>query len=278
MNRQNVQSRKVKGAPMLRADLIKNQRASRGETQSFLLSFLVNFSNQARLIHALIPLLKDRRDLFQTALRSYIVGLAGCLETFYRDLFVCVLDKDPAMLKEVLGQIKEKATLEEMHELMADGISFAEIATSKAVFQNIEEINRYLSILFPQVGYLEALSTYDFICSIPSRNQERASIKLHTTWKSEFSRVFALRHEFAHDANSKVLLEPAEVQKLEACVLLVPQLTTAMVSPQRNLKIVSTGTLPALLLVEDVIAEDWEIADDSSDVAKAALRLTPSGK
>lgn len=249
---------------MLRSDLIKNQKASRGGTQGFLLNFLVNFSQPAKLMHAMIPLLKGRHDLFQTAMRSYLIGMAACLETFYRDLYICVLDEDPKLLRSSLGQIKEKASLEEIHQLTVDGISFAELSASKAAFQNIDEIDRFLSTLFSHNGYLETLSEYDFVCAIPSRNTKQAHMKLHTAWRGDFARIFQLRHEFAHDANSKTSLDPVELQRLEACALLIPQMTAALIASNRSLKIVKSGTLPVLLTVDDLISDDWEVVEDES--------------
>jgi hypothetical protein len=72
-------------------------------------------------------------------------------------------------------------------------------------------------------------------------------------------RTFSLRHEFAHDANSKTLVLAEEIRRIETTALLTCQITALLpgIAPK---VVVNGGNLPAILLVEDLISDDWEIA------------------
>lgn len=146
---------------------------------------------------------------------------------------------------------------------MSEGVSAEEFAAS-ASFQNAEAINQNLSIFF-STSFFEVLDQFELVCDIPAaRRPGPAHLKLPSSWQSDLDRVFSLRHEFAHDANSKTQVRTEEMQRIETTALLICQITAMLPGIEPSI-IVSGRPLPAILLVADLISNDWEIAANETD-------------
>ena len=248
----------VQIAKMKATTFLKDLKATRGEERAYLANFIVNFGRAAYLMHHTLAQFRERRALMQEATKNYVVSMASCLETFYRDFLVYVLSLDETTLERILPELKGKTTYGDIHSLLKEGLTFSDIAVAEARFQSLAEIDSFMSrMLFPK-NYLEELSSFSLDCIIPSRGKRGAMI-LWKDWRLEFASIFAHRHSLVHDANKPCTIDFPEIQKLEALALTVPQITAELVAQKFPVK----GTLrgngwPVLLLVEDVIAEDWE--------------------
>ncbi len=250
------------------AERIAELRSSRGTPTGFLANFLCSFSEAARLMHKVLETFRADSGLIAQAERAYIISIASCLETFYRDLLVYALARDEVSLSSVLQGIREKATAAEFHRLLRDGVSFPEIASSGVTFQSLAEIEAVMAYLFQPTGYLAALDSYHCDCLIPSRGG-RARFNLDKEWRADVERIFRERHALVHDANRKMTVVPHDLARLETVALLVPQLTTELLAKRHagkgTLRVEgepSLAELPVLLLVKDVISDEWEITDD----------------
>jgi hypothetical protein len=214
-------------------------------------------------MHRVLATLREDKLVCQEAMRGYTIAMTSCLETFYRDLYVYVLSQDEVSLRRVLADVRDKATLAEIHSLLADGLTFSEIVTGKATFQSVSEIDSFLSKLFHPAGYLDTLQDYEHICLVPSRDARAAHFKLDDKWRSNLAKIFTTRHALVHDANKSFHLSANEMASLETTALFVPQLTAELVSKKFDGK----GTLrirdvPVLILVDDLLSDDWEIAEE----------------
>jgi hypothetical protein len=242
---------------------ITDLKGTRGEAWDFLVNYLGNFGRSARLMHRVLATLREDKAVCQEAMRGYIIAMASCLETFYRDLYVYVLSQDEVSLRRVLADVRDKATLVEIHSLLADGLTFSEIVTSKATFQSISEIDSFVSKLFHPAGYLDTLQDYEHICLVPLRGAREAHFKLDDKWRSNLANLFTSRHALVHDANKSFHLSVTEMASLETTALLVPQLTAELVSKKFDGKgTLRIRELPVLILVDDLLSDDWEIADE----------------
>jgi hypothetical protein len=54
-----------------------------------------------------LPLASEKPDIFQMAMRSYIIGIAACLETYSRDLYLHTLERNPALIEKAFAQRKD---------------------------------------------------------------------------------------------------------------------------------------------------------------------------
>lgn len=244
---------------------IEELRSSRGQTVWYLSNFITNFSRAASLMHLIIKELRDNKFAFQEAKRNYIISMASVLETFYRDLFIHVLEKDKLVLSTVLLEVKKKPNLVEVLSLFERNISFPELAASCFSFQSIEEIDRTLDLIFQPKNYLKTLSIYEPIFVIPSKSHIPVKMKLEEGWEKEFKNIFLYRHSFIHDSNRQCEIPSIEVGRLETLVLLVAQFTAAMVSQKYGFSGFSMNGEIAFFIIEDLISDDWVVSENQDE-------------
>jgi hypothetical protein len=247
---------------MKKADILKQRKLHRGDPEELALDFLLNYSAPARLMHSFLPPRQGKEDILQAAMRAYIIGIAACTETFFRDLYLYMLKLDPGSVPRALAQNGLRESPRNMPQYIADGLSAEEFASAQVSFQSAEAIDRNFSIFFSAKPFLETLDDFELVCAIPSaQHRGPAQLKLSPGWQSDLARVFSLRHEFAHDANSKTQIEANEMRRIETTVLVLCQITTHLSGIK--LKVIrSDGYYPAILLISDLISEDWEVAED----------------
>ncbi len=206
-----------------------------------------------------LPPKKGKEEIFQAAMRAYVIGIAACVETFFRDLFVYVLKRNPGMVNRALKESVGSESAKRLPQYLAVGVSAEEFAAS-ASFQNADAINHNISIAFSGTTYFDLLDQVEVDCEVPSGQQPGpAHLKLSSSWRDDLDRVFSLRHEFAHDANSKTVIDAEEMRRIETVILLICQMTVLLPGIQAP-ALVSANRFPVILLIEDLISDDWELA------------------
>jgi hypothetical protein len=250
--------------------ILKELKSSRGNPSDFLMNFIFNYSRASTLMHkCLVVMLKEKykQNLMKEASRNYIISMASCLETFYRDMFIHILKQDKSLLSDVLTDIKEKKTLSEVHELSKEDIDLSELAAYHFKFQNVEEIERSMVKLFEPKGYLKSVNDYEHICTFFSSGLEIKKIVLPKKWQRDLSHIFQNRHKLIHDASSKFSIPLNEMAHLETLVLAITQISAAIVAEKFNVNLlriskkgeeIKPGTPPLFLTIEDITREDWE--------------------
>jgi hypothetical protein len=252
------------------ADFIQALRASRGKPTGFLSNFLSNFSEAAILMHKVLGPFQAKPHVRAQAGRGYLISMASCLETFYRDVVVYVLGKDEESLASILQDLREKATLAELHQVFRESVSFPEIAASRVTFQSLAEIETVMSRVFRPDGYLGALDKFELECLNPSKGRARLRLgELFPDWRTSLERIFRERHALVHDANLQFSISDSDMASLEAVALLIPQLTAELLATrygkEGTLRVEgepSVRDLPVLLFISEVISENWETTDD----------------
>jgi len=89
---------------MNKADILKQRQAHRGDPQELVLNCMINYSGPARLMHSLLPPQPGKEDILLTAMRAYVIGIAACVETFFRDLYLFMLQADPSLMEKALSK------------------------------------------------------------------------------------------------------------------------------------------------------------------------------
>jgi hypothetical protein len=157
---------------------------------------------------------------------------------------------------------------------------------SRATFQSAEEIDRNYSIFFEPKGFLDSLDQFELICGTPAIPRPgRARLRLNDGWRKHLATIFILRHEFAHDANSRSKIDVREMRSLETTPVLLPQVASHLgplkkeLSPERKREIENEikdnpgwGRMSAVLLIKDLISEDW-IVGSKADAARVGRGL-----
>ncbi len=245
---------------MNKADVLKKREIHRGDPEGLALNFLLNYSAPARLMRSDLPPKKGKEDLLQAAMRAYVIGIAACTETFFRDVFVFLLRHNPGLFDRALKESVRSEPAGRLKKYLAQGVSADEFAAA-ASFQNASNIDHNISIFFAGRTFFAVLDQFELVCAVPSAgNRGPAKLKLPSSWRNDLDLVFSLRHEFAHDANSKTIIRIEDMRRIETSALLICQLTVLLPGIRPPI-IVSEKQRPAILLIADLIAEDWEIAD-----------------
>lgn len=252
---------------MGRTERMRGRRASRGSAPSYHLNFLRNFAVSARLMHSSLKAFRSDENLLSEAIRQYMIGMTSCLETYYRDLFVALLEADELLLQRVFEHDKRAKHLARLRATEPADIPTTELAGEFIKFQNLFGIDQALSEVLQPLRYVDALSSTEFVCIIPSRSPNPALLRLWPQWQGQFSSVFDQRHEFVHDANVRSALSLSEMAGVEATAFIVPQLTTLLVAQCLGVTfpmLAMGDRVPAVLLVEDLIADDWHVAPNEA--------------
>jgi hypothetical protein len=246
---------------MNKSDILKQQRLHRGDARSFALNFLLNFASHARLMRTFLPPKAGKEDISQAAMHAYAIGIASCLETYFRDLYLHLIQRDPVALQRALQANGRRESLSAIARYIADGLTEEEIASVQVSFHNAESIDRSFSALFGQ-SFFKVLNQFEVLCAIPSVNRPGlANLRLFPGWQDQLARIFVLRHEFAHDANSKTLIRPEEMRSLETTAILVCQMSALL--PAISLRSPSDqDSVPVIFLIDDLVSEDWEVVSE----------------
>lgn len=247
---------------------IKTLKDTRGVPTNYFLNFLQNMARAAILMHKVLDTCRNEECVIKEACRNYVIALASCMETFYRDLCLFVISNDDQVLKVILGEVREKATFADIHQILCDGATFPDIASSSLGFQNIEQIEASMSKIFPPKGYISSITEFELECLVLAK-EARATIRLPEDWRAKFADFFQRRHEYVHNSNFDFDLSLSEMAGLEALVLLTAQLTAHNIAQRYSGKgaLMMAGH-PVLFLVEDFLRTDWELcADDEIGIS-----------
>jgi hypothetical protein len=204
----------------------------------------------------------ERNEVLQIAMKSYIIGMAACMETFFRDLYLSVLERDAGLIRKVLTTNPRRDSDAAMQRYLDDGVPLPEFAAAQVSFQNAESIDRNLSVFFVNGTFFGVLGNFELLCAIPSANEPGlARMKLLPDWEQHLARIFALRHEFAHDGNSKTMIDPQEMRALETTAILICQMASFLEPLGSSGTLSDESSVPALLLIADLMADDWELTE-----------------
>lgn len=213
---------------------IKSLQRNRKNSIWFATNFFINYAVTIACLDEALKCVP--RHYHQELFRGHVIRSVSCLETFFRDLIIFILDSDPTTLKLVLKDIKQKHTLAEVQQILQEGISTSEIAVHNLNLQNIQGIQKVFSLFFPDNDYLGFLNKYrpSIIFSLHEKPSFYGDVKefiyLTGNWQEQFKTLFDLRHEFTHDANCQTELTLEEIQRTQWLLFKVTQFTTFYVA------------------------------------------------
>ena len=235
-------------------------RLSRGSAEVYLNNFFGNVARAARLMHKSIEYFRKDELLFEEAIRAYVIALVGALETFYRDLFVFLYEDKPELVSKILNSLRPKYTGTKNHGMLTR----AEIAATVLSFQRLDEINGALTAFLEPSNYFDAISSYSVICCVPSRSDKPLRMRLPEDWQDQVHLLLADRHRYVHDRNCRCDTAPKFMARIEFTIMALAQLTRLLLF-ELSKESVPKDSIFAFLLVEDLIADDWEAETPTVD-------------
>lgn len=228
-------------------------RASRKNDDWFLVNAIDNIARSAILMHKCIRHFRSVEHVFQEAVRNYVIGLVGALETFYRDLFVRLYRDKPDVVSRILQELRPKQKIQDDHPIL----TAAEVAATVLSFQRLDEIDRALSPLLDSGTYMSAIGSYTAVCAVPSRSENPKRMRLPDDWQCQLQQLLSDRHIYVHDSNAVCSTSVQFMARIEFIVLALTQLTAFMFLERLGCLPDEKNRLPVFLLAEDLIAEDW---------------------
>ena len=251
--------RKVRKQTDKIVDELLSLRENRKSIDDFNFSFLTNFSDNSRLMHAFVG--EDSNNLFDIAFRQYFVFLVSCWETFFRDLFVYVNTRDSDSIEKLVTNMKVNEDLLDISK-----ITLPELLSKSFNFQNINDLELAYNSLWEN-NFLESVcQTKIDVCGLNGKVVSGLCISsLFEDWHSTITKIFSIRHKIVHDANYRPEVDVPFVRQAEALFLLIPQLATYFVAKKYDLKQVALSngefSAPYIFSVSDVISNDWKIIE-----------------
>ena len=240
-------------------------RSSRPSLEHSLNQVLANISQKACFMHFILE--KHNKDYVQISIYYYIVGLVSCWETYFRDMFLLIYEKDSDFSRQSSKYIEERNSIKkkDIVESIGNQVMYNEYLSTQISFQNLEIIENIFRLLFINHNFMDSIGEY----IIPYiRGDKIYSLSLNKSlseWKNVIHKIYKLRHRFIHDANLREKVDIELIRKAETIFTFLPQIFSHWVAEKYKLPRVTihtdNGDFPAILTIKDLISEDWEIVN-----------------
>ena len=218
---------------------LKNNRASFND---FSVGYLLNVSRRFNLMHHILndkELKKDKQSIY-IATGQYISSLVTCWETYFRDIFVYVVELDPNKKSEISDFITEKGM--SIQELENAQLNLSDFGSKQYNFQNLKDTCTALNFLFNDsknriTEFIEGslvdvvFTKYNFLLYWL---QEEKDISQEVY--NVLEQGFEIRHAVVHDANYIYKIEPNFINVFEDCMVIYPQLISILLAKKYNAK------------------------------------------
>ena len=232
-------NRKIKPNLLKELGELKNNRTSFND---FSVSYLLNVSRRYNLMHHNLndkELIKDKQSIY-IATGQYISSLVTCWETYFRDIFVYVVEQDPNKESEISNIITEKGM--SSLELENAQLNLGDYGSKQYNFQDLNDTCKALNFLLNDnknriTEFIEG-SLVDVVFSEPNyllywlQKEKDISQELYTVLEQGFE----IRHKVIHDANFIYKIEPHFISAFEDCMVIFPQLISIMLAKKYNAK------------------------------------------
>lgn len=256
---------------------LEELRKTRNSIDEYYYNFLNNISKNSYFMHYVIKT-KPTKEVIKVPIAQYLVSLIGCWETFLRDIFVFVCERDKAFRDFII--IANRIDQETISQ-MDSNLLLAEYLSKLFNFQNLNDIERAFEPLF-NLKLFDTIGSYELTkLSIKARLITDFSIlKLVPNWIGLVEKAYSERHKIVHDANyiKDINIETNFIQLLETVFIIFPQIFAFWLSEKYSLDhyIISMNfndltlsianlnkdSAPFLFLVEDLISDDWIVVND----------------
>ncbi|MEW5553116.1 hypothetical protein ABGT22_24910 [Peribacillus frigoritolerans] len=218
---------------------LKNNRTSFND---FSVSYLLNVSSRYNLMHHILndkELRKDKQSIYIAA-GQYISSLVTCWETYFRDIFVYVVEQDPNKKSEISNFITEKGM--STQELENAQLNLSDYGSKQYNFQDLNDTCSALNFLLNDsknriTEFIEG-SLVDVVFTKPNfllywlQEEKDISQELYTVLEQGFE----IRHKVIHDANFIYKIEPHFINAFEDCIVIFPQLISIILAKKYNAK------------------------------------------
>ncbi|MEC0234871.1 hypothetical protein P4H71_11085 [Paenibacillus kribbensis] len=253
---------------------LNDLQLSRNKIDEFHYNFVTNSSRYVIFMHEILQT-ESNDKLIMVPVSQYIVSLVTCWETYFRDLFVFLLEMDSEFLEDVVDLNNIQLNHE---ELILNNVKPSEFVSKFFNFQNFQDTEQALSPLFENKDFFKTVSEYQrpFIL-INKRKIGTISLStLFNNWYETIIEFFEIRHKIVHDANYRIVVTNKFISTAESICILLPQIIGQFVSEKYNIpRLVidinngniesvterSSEEIGVIFTVQDMTAKDWIIVN-----------------
>jgi hypothetical protein len=262
---------------------LKEYQETRGENteNDFLLTItgnlLENLGYRINIFHEKLDHYRSKKieidNKIKISLGQYICSLITCWETFFRDLFIFIINQDSTINHRLKLEINDEIPM---------GLTLGEFCARKYNFQNLNQTREAFDYLFDNktielsdyfsnevfngLLFLEDSILFDWI------EEEVLKTKLDETLHT----AFRIRHRVTHDANYLLDVDFSLLAKIECVFQSIPQFFAAHIAKrysqrsfvfnkiQMCIRITDNPTqdeVPFIFSVKDFTANDWHILE-----------------
>lgn len=242
-------------------DEIVNKKKSRKNIDDFMVRFLLNYSSTYLVYKRSIENLESD-EFVSLAISQHITSIVSITETFLRDVFVFLINKDTGFRDRV---VNEYGLLVENNSTLIDSI---DVMPEFFNFQNICDIEKAFDLLIEDKKCMDIIGNF----IMPIYDHSTSEIKkfsmnrsLHN-WRGLLEEIIEERHSIVHDANYRTKLTKTTLEKYQVVILYFSQILSYWIISMFNLSsfrmcVGDNIEIPFIVRIEDMDKE-WEVVDE----------------
>lgn len=256
--------KKINDVLLLQIQQLKGSREN--AIDEYYLSFIVNIYKEMSFRDYFTKQtddIKENQALYETAISYSIISLVSCWETFFRDVFVFIINSNEN-IKSMLLQNEDTEKQSKLVEFDAVADYFSKLYNfqrineiKEAFYKVLNEIDIFLTVGDFIIPYIEDGIVYKF--SLNHSFQK---------WLELVEYIFEERHKIVHDANYNTDIKINDLEKAENAFLYFPQIFSIWLnlkfSINANILMINQdkNKLPALLTREQMVQGKWYIKNE----------------
>ncbi|MCD8418847.1 hypothetical protein J2Q11_14010 [Tenacibaculum finnmarkense genomovar finnmarkense] len=241
---------------------IKQYRESRNDVkdndfmQTITMNLITNLADRNNFIHKQLDDYKSESKKLDNNLKIitglYICSLITCWETFFRDLFIFLCNKDNEIKKSLESNLKDEIPLD---------LTIGEYNARKFNFQNLRQTREAFDFILER----ETVSITDYFTQDVFNGVINPDYVLIIEWITEgtfkdkvniiLEKAFNIRHRVTHDANYLIDFDSKLLSQIEAVFQVIPQFFIGDFAKKYNQK----------RLVFDIVENSVRITDKPNE-------------
>ncbi|MBE7689072.1 hypothetical protein [Tenacibaculum finnmarkense] len=238
------------------------RRTRSGEIgDDFLLNITMDLLKQLSLRNNFIhKILKEYKltessvdDNLRIATGLYISSLITCWETFFRDIYIFLVNTDTVINEKIKKKAPEKLPLD---------ISLGEYSARKYNFQNLNHTREAFDYIFEkETSKLSDYFTDEdlkniIITDFPFILEWISKSKLHRKIDDILNNAFDIRHKTIHDSNYLIPFDSEKLIEIECIFQVIPQFFISKIAKNYGQKRIVFNTINSSVRFTDKPTED----------------------
>jgi hypothetical protein len=249
---------------------LNSLRANRKGDENAFLNLISSLYTERMFVYVLLAQ-KLSENWTKTIISHYIVSLVTCWETFFRDVFVFLLKRNPSIASEHAQNARVRKALGRAPGSEPDQ---TEYIASLFNFQNLESLLDAFGPFFGEDGSLDLPTNEHVLVNSKRYGWSMFSLPaIFPDWKENLDFILQERHRIIHDANHSCTVSRKDIRELEAVLFFYLQLFGILVSGRFELPWIKLDITTSVLSItfgtnsdwrnivitfDDLLSDDWE--------------------